>query len=82
CPLGTLLDATHRLTPKVSRVRQTLFPRLALIILVFALVGSAAGFAVSGYVDPFSILVRGLAQVVYPLINSISVGFFTYTYQE
>lgn len=82
CPLGTLLDATHRLTPKVSRVRQTLFPRLGLMILVFALVGSASGLAVSGYVDPFSILVRGLAQVVYPLINSISVGFFTYTYQE
>lgn len=82
CPMGTLLDVTHRLTPKVRRIRQTLFPRLALFVLVFALVGSAAGLAVPGYVDPFSILVRGLVQVVYPLLNSISVGFFTFTYQE
>ncbi len=61
---------------------RTYFPDLALSLLIFALISSAFGFAVAGYFDPFSILVRGLAQAVYPVVNSLTVDFFTFTYRE
>ncbi|MGB3211231.1 MAG: 4Fe-4S binding protein [Desulforhopalus sp.] len=82
CPMGTLLDLVQKFFPATSKKNITYFPDLALFILIFALISSAFGFAVAGYIDPFSILVRGLAQALYPLANSLTVGFFTFTYHE
>lgn len=82
CPMGTLLDFTGKIVPHGDRKNRTYYPNLPLIILVFALFASAGGFAVAGFVDPFSLLVRGLAQALYPLLNSLTVGFFSFTYRE
>ncbi len=82
CPMGTLLDLSQKILPARDKKNRTYFPGLPLFLLVFALVAAACGFAVAGYLDPFSILVRGLAQAVYPVINSVTVGFFTFTYQQ
>lgn len=82
CPMGTLLDMTQKILPASDKKNSTFFPNLALSLLVFALIASAFGFAVAGYFDPFSILVRGLAQAVYPAVNSLTVEFFTFTYRE
>jgi len=82
CPMGTLLDISQKIVPATNKKNVTHFPNLAFFILVFALVSSLFGFAVAGYIDPFSILVRGMAQAVYPLVNSLTVGFFTYTYRQ
>ena len=82
CPMGTLLDLCRKIMPAAGRENRTYFPRLPLLILIFALASATFGFAVAGYVDPFSILVRGLAQAVYPVFNHLTVGFFTFTYQQ
>lgn len=82
CPMGTLLDLTQKIVAVRNRTNRTHYPNLPLVILVFALFSSAFGFAVAGYVDPFSLLVRGMAQAFYPLFNSLSVGFFSFTYRE
>jgi len=34
------------------------------------------------YIDPFSILVRGLTLAVYPAFNALNTTFFTFTYQH
>ena len=82
CPMGTLLDLSQKILPARTKKNSTYFPDLSLFILIFALISSALGFAVAGYFDPFSILVRGLAQALYPLANSLTVGFFTFTYRS
>ena len=82
CPMGTLLDLSQKILPAKNKQQGTYFPGLGLCILIFALTSSVFGFAVAGYFDPFSILVRGLAQALYPLANSLTVGFFTFTYSS
>ncbi|MFW2365230.1 MAG: 4Fe-4S binding protein [Desulforhopalus sp.] len=82
CPMGTLLDGMQRILPARGGRLQTYFPQLPLYLLVFSLVSSLCGFGVAGFFDPFSILVRGLAQAVYPLFNSLTVSFFTFTYSD
>ena len=82
CPMGTLLDLTGKIVPVKDRQNRTFFPHLSRIILVFALVASACGFAVAGYVDPFSLLLRGMAQAIYPLFNSLTAGLFGFTYRH
>ena len=82
CPMGSLLDLTSKIVPVRHRNNGTYYPKLPLFILVVALFSSACGFAVAGYVDPFSLLVRGMAQAFYPLLNNLTVGFFSFTYRE
>ncbi len=81
CPMGGLLDG-WRFIFRVKRERRpTILPGLPSLLLVFVLVSALFGFPLAGYVDPFSILVRGLSQAVYPGLNDVSVSFFTFTYQ-
>jgi polyferredoxin/formate hydrogenlyase subunit 6/NADH:ubiquinone oxidoreductase subunit I len=82
CPMGTLLDFSQKILPAKNKKNSTYFPNLGLFILLFTLISSAFGFAVAGFFDPFSILVRGMAQALYPLANSLTVGFFTFTYRS
>ncbi|MBU1564396.1 MAG: 4Fe-4S binding protein [Proteobacteria bacterium] len=82
CPMGTLLDLTSKIVSVRNKNNRTYYPSLPLIILVFALFSSLCGFAVAGYIDPFSLLVRGMAQAFYPLLNSLTVGFFSFTYRD
>ncbi len=82
CPMGTLLDLSRKVVPTRDKTNRTAFPGLPLTLLVFTLFASAFGFAVVGYVDPFSLLVRGMAQALYPMLNHLTVGFFTFTYSQ
>ena len=82
CPMGTLLDLSQKILPANNKKNITFFPNLGGILLTFSLIASIFGFAVAGYFDPFSILVRGMAQALYPLANSLTVDFFTFTYRE
>jgi polyferredoxin len=82
CPMGTLLDLCQKIVPAADKKNNTYFPNFGLYLLIFAILSSVCGFAVAGYIDPFSILVRGMAQALYPVFNSLTVSFFTFTYQD
>ena len=82
CPVGSLVDLAHPVLPSRRRGNdnETIFPDLAKIVLVFVLISSLLKFQVAGYIDPFSILVRAMAQALYPALNWVSVSFFSFTY--
>lgn len=82
CPMGTLLDLSAKFFPTKKRSHLTYFPNLGMILLLFSLAAAVAGWGVGGYLDPFSVLVRGLAQAVYPWFNQLTTTFFTFTYTE
>ena len=77
CPLGTLLDgAGHVIRPVIRPDRPKRY--LKYVILTVVLVSAAFGLQLTGWVDPFAILVRGLAIAVDPLLNAlITSGFDT-----
>jgi polyferredoxin len=81
CPLGTLLDYFHRVLRPVTRrtnrlLRRTInTQRLAVVgegarnsLLIAVLVAALLAFPLVGFVDPFSLLVRGLTQWVDPML--------------
>jgi polyferredoxin len=82
CPLGTLLDASRPLVTARRTDNRTLWPWLGTTILVFLVVAALVRVPLAGYVDPFSILVRGLAVAIYPSFNAAADTFFTLTYQH
>ena len=45
------------------------------LLLMFILIWAIFGVPFAGYFDPFSILVRGLVQAIYPAINEVTVPF-------
>ncbi len=80
CPMGTLLDGCNHVMPTNLKGRETLYPRAGRIIFWVVLVLAFFGFHMAGYVDPFAILVRGLAQTFYPIFHGMTETFFTWTY--
>ena len=82
CPMGGLLDGWRRLFGRARKNEATRFPSLPAIMLIFILISAIFGVPLAGYLDPFSILVRGLSQAIYPGLNEVTVSFFTFTYQH
>lgn len=82
CPMGSLVDVLHPFLPPQHKQRTTLFPRLASILLVFLLISAALQLPLAGYLDPFSLLVRGLVQALYPAVHSVTMSFFSFTYDQ
>jgi ferredoxin len=82
CPMGTLFDCGRRVLPVKKTGGGTFFPSLPLFLFLFCLFAAFSGWGIAGYLDPFSILVRGLAQAIYPWFNSLTVAFFSFTYSE
>jgi len=82
CPMGSLLDSFHRFAPHAGEGRVSSLHTLKYYLLVFMLVAAFFGLPAAGYIDPFSILVRGLALSLYPALNVLATSFFTFTYQE
>jgi len=67
CPLGTLIDGSgHFIKPGKAFVR---LPYLKYVILIIVLISSVFGVQVLGFVDPFSLLVRGMVFSIDPIIN-------------
>ncbi len=78
CPMGTLLDGVgHFISPgdKVYSLRQVKY--ILLFVIIFA---SLFGMQLAGFFDPFSILVRGLAFSVDPVLNAVVSSFFSGIY--
>lgn len=80
CPLGTMLDGERYLVPTDKKGYVTLYPRLGKVLMFATLLLAFFGFHIAGYLDPFSILVRGLAQTVYPAFHALTQEFFGFTY--
>lgn len=82
CPMGTLLDGCRYIVPTDHMGRNTLYPRLGRLLFWATLLLAFLGFHSAGYLDPFSILVRGLAQTVYPAFHAAVQSFFSFTYSS
>jgi len=82
CPMGSLLDASHSFIHHAHEGYITRYHTLKYYLLAFLLVAAFFGLPLAGYLDPFSILVRGLALSVYPGLNVLATSFFTFTYQQ
>lgn len=78
CPLGTLLDLAHKIIPPKKEARPDRYRTWKYLLLGFVLLTALLGLPVVGYVDPFSILVRGLTVAVDPFFNQlVTVPFDT-----
>ena len=82
CPMGALLDLLQPLTRVRHGQHDTRYPALPYLLLTFVLTGALFGLPVAGYLDPFSILVRGLSLAFYPAFTHATTVLFTWTYQE
>lgn len=79
CPLGTLIDIAGRfITP--DKKKRTGLRYLKYALLTIVLISSGFGVQLIGYVDPFSLLVRGMVFSIDPIINYIVSGFFDTAY--
>ncbi|MFO8048941.1 MAG: 4Fe-4S binding protein [Desulfosudaceae bacterium] len=79
CPLGTLLDGSRIVIKPVKSVSPG-WRRLKYLILLVVLISAAFGVQWVGFVDPFSILVRGLAIAVDPVFYAVMTGAFDTVY--
>ena len=82
CPMGALLDACHAFIRHKKQGYISKLHTLKYYLLGFLLIAAFFGMPLAGYLDPFSILVRGLAISIYPALNALSSTFFTFTYQQ
>lgn len=79
CPLGALLDffgkTMNRSERKITGIRHIKY-----ILLTIILISALFGVQLSGFFDPFSILVRGLTFAVDPVLNFVICFFFDSVY--
>ncbi|WP_319588951.1 4Fe-4S binding protein [uncultured Desulfobulbus sp.] len=83
CPMGALIDASRRLFGRTN----TLIPepgrrQLKYYLLFFLLAAACFGLPLAGYLDPFSLLVRGFSFAVHPGFDHAATTLFTWTYQQ
>ncbi len=82
CPMGALIDLAHPLLKPRQKHIDTRYPWLPHVILALVLTCAVFGLPLGGHVDPFSILVRGLAVSAHPALDQTLTTFFTWTYQD
>jgi len=78
CPLGTLLDLAHRVLPRRKFGSDGRWRSLKSFLLVVVLVSALLNLQLIGYVNPFSILVRGLTVAVDPMLTRAVSAPFTW----
>jgi MauM/NapG family ferredoxin protein len=79
CPLGTLLDASHPVVPPRGSGSKRLRP-LKYLLLFFILVSALLGLPLVGYLDPFSLLYRGLALAWDPALYFLATAPLDFAY--
>ncbi len=82
CPLGTLIDASHWLFGKENTTPEPGQRQWKYYLLFFLLAAACFGLPLAGYLDPFSLLVRGLTFAVHPALDHAATTLFTWTYQQ
>lgn len=82
CPLGTLLDTVHPVTRGKSTRPGNPRRHIRYMLLVVILIAALFGLPLAGLMDPFAILIRGLAVSVYPAFDRVMESLFTFTYRN
>jgi polyferredoxin len=82
CPMGTLIDVSRRLFGKPGVGSGPGQRQLKYYLLLFLLTAACFGLPLAGYLDPFSLLVRGFTFGVHPAVDHATTTFFTWTYQN
>jgi hypothetical protein len=82
CPMGTLFDWSRPLLGRRDRSLPAALPKLRYVLLLLTLVSALFGLPLVGFLDPFSILVRGLTMAIYPAFGLAIEKLFTITYQH
>jgi polyferredoxin len=82
CPLGSLLDAVRHVLPRRERPGVPRWRVAKYFLLAAVLVSAIAGLQLVGYVDPFSILVRGLTVAVDPAFARLVTAPFAWLYRN
>jgi polyferredoxin/NAD-dependent dihydropyrimidine dehydrogenase PreA subunit len=75
CPMGTILDGAGKIIHPQARPNSSLL-NIKYILLALLLTSSLFGLQLVGFLDPFSILVRGVTLGVDPAFNLLVSGFF------
>ncbi len=75
CPMGTLLDVAGKVISPQDQSGNSL-RGVKYILLIVMLVSSLFRLQLVGYLDPFSLLVRGMTLAVDPIFNLLVTGFF------
>lgn len=71
CPIGTCLDASHKIIKPRSNGAPRKFASYKYYVMTAILIAAFFGVQTVGFFDPFSIFVRGLAVAVDPAFNLI-----------
>ncbi|MFH2091684.1 MAG: 4Fe-4S dicluster domain-containing protein [Pseudomonadota bacterium] len=79
CPLGTLIDMAGHFIKPVKKIKTSL-SHLKYWLLTLLLVSSAFGVQLTGFFDPFSLLVRTLVFSIDPGLNYLASLFFDSLY--
>ncbi len=78
CPLGTLIDGITGWIPKSGR--GWVMPWVKYALLFILLISAAFGVQLLGYLDPFSLLVRGMVFAVDPALRFLASSLFDTIY--
>jgi len=82
CPLGTLLDIVSHAIPQNTTPPNPRWRVVKYFLLGVVLASAVLSCQIVGYLDPFSILVRGMAVAVDPWMNRAVTAPFTLIYQQ
>ncbi len=82
CPMGALIDACRLLFGRPGGSPEPGRRHYKYLLLFFLLAASLFGLPLAGYLDPFSLLVRGLTFAVQPGLDHAVTTVFTWTYQH
>ena len=82
CPMGTLIDFSRRLLGPAGVVFEPGQRQWKYYLLFFLLAAACFGLPLAGYLDPFSLLVRGLTFAAHPALDHATTTLFTWTYQQ
>lgn len=82
CPMGSLIDWSRRLTGATGSAPEPGQRQWKYALLLFLLTASLFGLPLAGYLDPFSLLIRGLTFAVQPAMDHAATTLFTWTYQS
>lgn len=66
CPLGTMLDCTRHLMPRILRRDRRAWRSGPLVVLIAVVIAALASMPLLGWVEPFAVVVRAITAAVLP----------------